>query len=133
MIYLQPKHRNILIISLLAAWLSGLVWFFFDVVAQQRTPAIAREIHGAAAMLALIALGSLYEHIRVGWNSKRNFTSGILVVLALIFIIVTSWMLYYVGDEFLRKIASVTHWGIGVLALFLVIFHGFRRKFINNK
>jgi hypothetical protein len=91
------------------------------------------KLHGAAAMAALILLGALINHVRKGWKARKNRSSGITLLLAILFLVVTGYGLYYAGDEQLRSLISRWHtWiGLGVSLLIpahVVIGRALRRK-----
>jgi hypothetical protein len=91
------------------------------------------KLHGAAAMVALILLGALINHMRKGWKARKNRSSGLTLMLVILFLVITGYGLYYAGDEQLRSLISQWHAWIG-LGLFLLlpahalIGHALRRK-----
>jgi cation transport ATPase len=84
----------------------------------------AMRLHGAAAMVFLVVLGTLlHGHVRQAWNARRSRGTG-GVVLALVGALVASgYGLYYLGDESARQIASVLHQAVGVLLPALLVWH----------
>jgi hypothetical protein len=78
------------------------------------------KLHGAAAMVALILLGALINHMRKGWKARKNHPSGLTLMLVILFLVITGYGLYYAGDEQLRSLISQWHAWIG-LALFLLL------------
>lgn len=86
------------------------------------------EVHGAAAMLALVLFGSLFSrHIAHGWRLSRNTASGSLMVGLLLALAVTGWLLYYAGGEATRRAASWTHLAVGLAIPVPLIVHALRR------
>lgn len=79
---------------------------------------VSLRIHGAAAMVALVGLGSLtVTHIKRAWHARRNRVSGV-VLLGLFFgLTLTGYLLYYFGGEESRPILSLVHWVAGLLAI----------------
>lgn len=78
--------------------------------------ALMMKVHGAAAMLALILFGTLLSHhVGVGWRSGKNRFSGCAIAAISGFLILTGYLLYYVGDEALRQWASWLHLAAGAL------------------
>jgi hypothetical protein len=77
------------------------------------------KVHGGAAMAALVVLGALITHIGAGWRVRRNRVSGLTLLLAILFLVITGYGLYYAGDEELRSLISRWHaWiGLGLFAL----------------
>jgi nitrate reductase gamma subunit len=77
-------------------------------------------VHGAAAMAALVLVGSTVAlHVARAWRERKNRTSGSLLAVVLLAIAVTGCLLYYAGSETARAVASATHWllGLGLPAL----------------
>ena len=84
-------------------------------------------------MISLILLGALINHMRKGWKSRKNRTSGLTLVLVILFLVVTGYGLYYAGDEQLRSLISQWHaWiGLGIVLLLpahILIGGALRRK-----
>jgi hypothetical protein len=77
-------------------------------------------IHGAAAMLALVLIGTLVaHHVPAGWSSGKNRYSGALLLAVLGWLAASGYLLYYAGGESLRYYAAQSHlWlGIGMTAI----------------
>ena len=90
------------------------------------------SVHGIAAMLATLALGSaLPFHIKAGIKSKRKLLSGISQLCFLCTLIISGLLLYY-GPEEIRESVIVAHWVVGILFLIIFIWHGaisFHKKY----
>lgn len=83
-----------------------------------------RNLHGAAAMVALIVAGSLLPvHVRRGWHQRVNLTWGVILSVALLALTVTGYALYYLASEQLRPLISVLHWVLGLVLPLLVVMH----------
>ena len=79
-------------------------------------------IHGVAAMLTILALGSVLPfHLKAGLKSKRKWWSGLGQLSFLSALMITGLLLYY-GPEPIRETVVSTHWGLGLLffAVFLI-------------
>ena len=79
-------------------------------------------IHGVAAMLTILALGSVLPfHLKAGLKSKRKWWSGLGQLSFLSALMITGLLLYY-GPEAIRETVVNTHWGLGLLffAVFLI-------------
>ena len=79
-------------------------------------------IHGVAAMLTILALGSVLPfHLKAGLKSKRKWWSGLGQLSFLSALMITGSLLYY-GPEAIRETVVSTHWGLGLLffAVFLI-------------
>ncbi len=82
------------------------------------------KVHGAAAMVTLIVLGSLLPgHVRRGWNIRRNHRSGITLLALNGLLILSGYALYYFGGEESRAVISVLHWILGLLLPALLAWH----------
>jgi hypothetical protein len=82
------------------------------------------KLHGGAAMLALIVLGTLLPgHVRRAWNAKKNrFTgAGLLALNALL--IISGYALYYCGSEQTRPLISTLHWILGLVLPITIASH----------
>ena len=87
------------------------------------------RLHGAAAMLVLIVLGSLLPvHVRRGWHQRRNLLAGTILGAVGLLLIASGYALYYFGGEELRPWISVFHWVVGLSALPLLIWHILRGR-----
>jgi hypothetical protein len=127
-IRLDNSHRWMLYGATLLVWVSGGLWLLWkrpwnetgDLPLDSSWPPLLMKIHGAAAMAVLVLLGSMLAHVRRGLAVKRNRTSGLFLLSVFLFLAVTGWMLYYLGDERWRNIASFSHWTVGLgLAILL--------------
>jgi hypothetical protein len=123
----------------LAVWLSGAAWLYLQYLAapvrtafgQQPHPSqpLWLELHGAAAMAALLVLGTLLPgHVPGGWKRRWSRWSGggLLGVSALL--ILSGWGLYYVGDDRWRAGLSLAHSVIGLPLPLLLVVHIARRR-----
>lgn len=80
-------------------------------------------IHGVAAMLATLALGSVLPfHLKAGYQSGRRRISG-FSQLGFILILLCSGALLYYGPETMRETVISIHWIIGLLFLTIFLFH----------
>jgi hypothetical protein len=114
---LHPAYRVLLYVVLLALFLSGVLW-----EADVARPLLI-EIHGAAAMATLVLLGTLLaRHVPAGWGAGGNRTSGLALLAAALWLVVTGYALYYAGGDLLRDFAAQTHFwvGLGVAVAFVV-------------
>src|ERR1041385_1836374 len=73
------------------------------------------RLHGASAMLSLIALGSVMPvHIRRAWALRRNRVTGVAISALLAFLVLTGYALYYFAGGASRGWISIAHWAIGL-------------------
>ena len=121
----------LLTISGASLWLSGAAWLLLHYYGQVQSefgpetnplePWFLR-IHGLVLIPALLGFGGLFVvHMPKGWNNRYQRYVGIALTTASAILILTGYMLYYVGDEGLRDWTSIIHWvlGLGVPALFI--------------
>jgi len=88
-----------------------------------------QRLHGAAAMLALVLVGTLLVfHIPNAWRARRNRRTGTSLALIFGFLIVTGYALYYSGNERLRMWASWSHLWIGLAVPLFLAIHVWRGK-----
>lgn len=112
---------------------TGIAWLLLDNFVQvkgefgpEHHPAehVALIVHGVFAYGFLIIAGAMLPvHIPLGWNVKRNHKSGTVLVATLLLLAVSALGLYYAGDDVLRSRLSLVHWGLGLLAAPLMLFH----------
>ena len=132
-IRLSRRHQRLLYGICGVLWATGALWLIFHYFLQVsgefgETPHPLEpwwmRLHGLAAMLALLFLGSLVRgHIRVGWNIRRHRLSGATLVGASATLIATGWALYYVSSEAARPWISVIHWSIGLVSAAVIGVH----------
>ena len=93
---------------------------------------IALKIHGAAAMVFLVLLGTLIlNHMWVGLKADRNKISGVFLALLNLWLVVTGYALYYASSESLRNGASISHSIVGLLVPILLLVH--QKRFFRKK
>ena len=121
---LSPRHELWIYLAGAAVFLSGVGWlvahYFLAVAGEFGETRHASEpwwlrLHGGAAMLFLIAFGSLFpRHIVPGWRKQKNRGSGVSMIALVSLLILTGYALYYLGGEQSRAWISAIHWTIGV-------------------
>ncbi len=108
---------------------SGIIWLIFEF----KNPEEFRDImvyslrlHGAASFGFLIVFGMvLATHVSFNWQVKKNRRiSGIILTSFFTILIVSGYLLYYLGDEEIRAFTSYLHWIIGIFcgAVFMTHF-----------
>lgn len=117
---------------------SGLYWALihylgesmgFDPREALAANALLMKIHGGAAMIALIQLGSLLPgHVRVGWRGALNKKTGILMLVLAGLLIGSGYLLYYAGDEMVRQLSSYVHLCLGVALPLPLVAHVWRAR-----
>ncbi|TXH04225.1 MAG: hypothetical protein E6R07_09830 [Nevskiaceae bacterium] len=137
---LSRRRRITLTVIAGGTWLSGLLWLMFHyflarpgdfgVTPHPLEPWWLR-LHGAFAFAAIWLLGLMSGvHIVRGWSGRRHRLSGAMLVVSFGWLIVTGYLLYYVGNDNARAVLSPAHWVFGVAAPLAYIAHryGNRRR-----
>lgn len=123
---LSHNVRRLIYIIGVGVWFTGALWlvlhhFFlrpseFGVEPNPAEPWSLRA-HAAFAFGTIWLLGLLSAaHIQKGWNSRRKRYSGVALVSAFVVLILSGYLLYYVGEERARTVLSTMHWVIGIVA-----------------
>lgn len=138
-IRLGSTHRAWLFGAFATAFVTGTAWWVlhrwfqvngeFGPAPHTAEPWLIR-LHGAAAILTLILLGSLLtQHVRRAWLARRNRRSGTLLLAFNALLALTGYALYYAGGESLRALASNAHFALGLaLPVMLVLHIAFGRR-----
>ena len=132
-IKLGRRHKIWLYSTLIVVFLTGVAWaglHYFVRREGEFGPVIhplepwSLKLHGAAAMLILIVLGTLVPlHVRGAWLQKRNRVSGGGLFVFFGLLTLTGYGLYYFGGETLRAWTSWLHLGLGVLLPAVLVLH----------
>ena len=127
---LNPAHRRFLYLTFGMLWLSGALWLVAEWFKEPdlgptRTPLQSQsmKIHGAAMLVYVSMLGTLWTHVRRGFALQANRVSGTVVIAVNAVLIVSGWILYYLVDDTVRKWGRLVHWTIGLAVLPLLIGH----------
>lgn len=114
-------------------WLSGAGWLLLHYYGQVQgefgpetnplEPWFLR-IHGLVMIPALLGFGGLFlVHMPKGWKNRHQRYIGIGLTISFAILIISGYMLYYVGDELLRDWTSLIHWGFGLAIPAIFIWH----------
>ena len=129
-VQLEPWHRRGFYFGFVITWLSGAYWLIAEWLKDPdlgpvRTPlqALCMKLHGAAALLFLLLLGTMMTHVRRGWTVKANRWSGGSMIAVNGTLILTAWLLYYLTSDTWRELSGVVHWVVGLSVLPLIGFH----------
>src|SRR5262245_50421517 len=106
-IQLSRRHRTWFYGIFTALFLSGLLWWIFHNWFQTKGDFGLEphplekwwlKLHGAAAMGALVVLGTLLPlHMKRAWHAGRNRSNGVSLILVCLMLIVSGYGLYYLG------------------------------------
>lgn len=114
--------------------LTGLVWlyfFYFVSVVDQfgfENPHPLQSSflisHAVLALPAVWVFGSLWHiHVKTGWRAKTRRWSGGMFWSLVLWMIVSGYSLYYIGDDGIRRWLSLSHWIAGAPALVVIFLH----------
>ena len=86
----------------------------------------SRAAHGAFGFGGLWLLGMLSAaHIPAGWrNGQRRWTGG-LMLAAFASLVVSGYLLYYLGNDLLIGATALLHWSVGLAAPVAFLLHRF--------
>ncbi|MEM8960485.1 MAG: hypothetical protein AAGD38_03330 [Acidobacteriota bacterium] len=140
---LTSFNRITLFVLVVLSWVSGVGFFVLDSwitvegdFGPEKHPwqFSVLKIHGAVAFLLMIAFGHLLaSHVPPGWRVRTMRPLGIALLVGNVILIVTAYLLYYLGDESLRLATSYTHTVVGVLFPLLLIAHLAQRSRMRRK
>jgi hypothetical protein len=118
--------------------LSGLAWLVLVyglAPPGEETPAphayagTALAVHGVAAQVALIVFALVGQaHLRAGWRTAEQRTTGVGVGLALSLLVLTGLGFYYSANETALPWLRWTHVAVGVALPGLVAWHSARAR-----
>lgn len=119
-------------------WLSGGLWLLYHYFLVQQgdfgpvenplTPWWLR-LHGAFAFASIWIFGLLWgTHITVAWPRKNRRWSGGIFAGVFAVLIVTGYLLYYIGSDTVRPVISIVHWGIGLGSPAFFVLHRLRLR-----
>ena len=130
-------HRRTLYWVCAILFVTGACWALLHYLPEQfgldergatSSAALLMKVHGAAAMLALVLIGTLLPgHINRGLENGLNLRSGMGMLFLLGVLTLTGYFLYYAGSEELRKVNSFIHLAAGTGLPGLVLAHMLHR------
>lgn len=129
---LSIRHERWTYWILALLFLTGVAWIALHYGPADNGPdgawrpaqAWALRLHGAAAMAALVALGSLLaQHVPSAWRLRRNLASGIAMLACVAVLAVTGWLLYYASGEETRAWSSYLHMALGLAGPLGLLWH----------
>lgn len=121
---LAPWQIWLLTLSGGGLWLSGSGWLLLHYFGQTKGefgPQInplepwMMKFHGLVLIPALLGIGGMFvAHIPKGWTHLHQRIAGLTLSTLLGLLIISGYMLYYVGDEIVRPWSSIAHWCLGL-------------------
>jgi hypothetical protein len=142
---LKRAHKGLLYLTSALLWITGAVWIAVEYGTTNRNEnfwlpvstvqPMSLKIHGAAAMIFMIILGTLLiDHVRLGYQQKRQRPSGLMLLTLSGLLIVSAWGLYYLGNEEWRHWTSITHCVLGLISPIIIFIHvAFARRRLRAK
>jgi hypothetical protein len=114
-------------------WLTGVAWLLlhyfgrikgeFGPEANPLEPWMLR-FHGLAMIVSLLGVGTLLVvHVWKGWAHRHQRLVGCVLLAAVALLVLTGYLLYYVGNEEDRSWVSLVHWLLGVALPVVFIIH----------
>ena len=126
-------HILLLTISGGFLWITGAAWLllhYFGQIEGPFGPAPNPLLpwflrgHGLALIPALLGLGGLFVvHFPKGWPHRRQRYVGLALGVLLGLLIVSGYLLYYVGGDAPRRWSSLVHWSLGLATPLVFIWH----------
>jgi hypothetical protein len=133
----QPRRWALYLIGI-GIWLSGGLWLLFHyfLVKQGDFGPVTNplepwwlKLHGAFAFAAVWMFGLLWGvHITKLWKHKQRRWSGTAMTAVFALLILSGYLLYYVGDDKVRPLISTLHWGIGLACPIFFVWHRVKRR-----
>jgi hypothetical protein len=119
-------------------WLTGAVWvllhFAFETQNEFGPSPHPLEFwslvaHGAFAFASLWLFGLLWGvHVLAGWHTLRRRWSGGILFALFGWLVLSGYLLYYVGEESVREATAVLHWGLGLAGPLPFALHRFAKE-----
>ncbi len=135
---LSRRRRWIAYVVLGGLWSTGAAWLVLRYGFQQSgefgtTPhplqPWALRAHALFAFATLWLGGLLWVvHVAPNWRRGHRRPSGILSVAALLLLVASGYLLYYVGDERWHLSVSTLHWVLGLAAIVPFLVHLVRAR-----
>ena len=133
----------LLTVSGTTLWLSGAAWLLlhyyglvegeFGVETNPLEPWLLR-LHGLVLIPALLAFGGLMVvHIPKGWKDKSQRVAGVTLTVVTGVLILSGYLLYYLGVEWLRDWTSLIHWVVGLALPAFFVWHYLGRSTAKSK
>jgi hypothetical protein len=137
-IHLSQKTKLWINFVGIGVWFSGFGWvvvhFFLNTQDPLSLPNASSEplwlkVHGAFAFLALWTGGLLWGlHVVKAWGVHRRRWSGSILFGALLILIATGYLLYYVANDNARSLISWSHWVLGIALPLAYLAHRLAKK-----
>ena len=123
-------------------WLSGALWLVFHYLVPRPTDFGATThpleawwltAHGAFAFMAIFTFGLLWGvHVAPGWKTQARRPSGAASVAAVLWLMLTGYLMYYLAGEQPRLVVATLHWVVGLATPLLFVYHGLRARAVRR-
>lgn len=134
---LSPRRERLVYVVFGLLWASGVGWLVFHYFLRQSgefgemphplEPWWLR-LHGAAAFAGLWLIGLLWAiHLVPAWKARRR-SSGIVLSVATALLVLSGYLIYYVGAEGARDAIVLAHWLIGLVLPLPLLLHALRGR-----
>lgn len=130
---IKPRFKKCLYAFLTCSWFTGVVFFVLNTWVRvagdfgpEKHPAQFKVlvIHGVSAFVMLMLLGAVFfNHVPLGWRSKRLRYIGLSLLSFASIQIVTALFLYYLANETVREWAMYVHLLTGLFLPLLLLIH----------
>ena len=130
---LSPGRRMTVYAMGGGVWFTGAVWLVLNNFLMREGPFGAEPhplefwslaAHGAFGFAALFVCGLVWGvHVVAGWNSRRRRWTGSLTFGLFAWLILSGYLLYYLGDDRLIALTRLGHWLLGLAAPLLFLVH----------
>lgn len=80
--------------------------------------------HATFSLLMAGIIGALWSiHMRAGWNRRRNYLTGFILLITMGLLGITAVGIYYLGDEQASVFSSAAHAVMGVAIPLILVIH----------
>jgi len=132
--YMPRRRRLGFYVSAAAVWSTGVIWLLvhflaggvdeFGFEAPHPGEHWALMAHALSSLLGIWWFGLLWpSHVTRNWRLNANRLSGGWLFAAVIVLMITGYLLYYVSSVAVRSWVSVVHWFVGLVILGLLLAH----------
>jgi hypothetical protein len=130
---IERPYRWLLYVTLWGIWLTGIAWVIVHYFMREKGKFGFKTnpwegwwlmAHGGVAVLATFLFGWMWsKHVVTGWDLRWRRRSGGTLAGTAIFLILSGYALYYIGDPDWLNWTAIAHWGIGIAAVALFFIH----------
>ena len=136
--YLSRRQKFAVYGVLGTLWGSGVLWLIVHYFLFRHGPFGAEPnpseswwlaLHGACGFASLWLGGWLWSvHVAPWWRSGLRRRSGMLLIGLAGWLIVSGYLLYYAGNDTLRRWIVPAHWIVGLLLALPLLVHAWRSR-----